>query len=106
MDALMYWTGVVVWLAVLVAVVWLLVGELMLVGLANSISYHRWSMTSPTSRFQLRKHWWQLLKSVARHAVEFAGYRNNGHQRRVDARGGEWKGIGDWTPIKKEQEVE
>lgn len=104
MDAFMYWTGVIVWLAVLGAASWLFIGELLIVGLANSISFHRWNLTSPTSTFTWRKHWWPLLKSVAKEAIGFAGYRNNGSQRRYAPSGGEWRGIGDWTPIQKERE--
>lgn len=105
METLMYWTGVLIWLTVMSGLAWLIIGEFLIVGLATSISFHRWNMTSPTSTFSLRKHWWALLKSVAIHTVEFAGYRNNGRQRRYAPSGGEWRGIGDWTPIRKQREA-
>lgn len=99
MTAVMYWTGVVIWLAVVSAFAWLFIGEFAIVGFATSISQHRWRLSDPRSKFQWKKHWWALIKSVCSDAVEYAGYRNNGSVRLYSERGGEWRGIGDWTPI-------
>lgn len=99
MDAIMYWTGVVVWLIGVSAVAWLVVGEFLIVGFATSISVHRWRLSDPRSEFRWKKHWWALIKSVWSGAIEYAGYRNNGSIRVYSERGGEWRGIGDWTAI-------
>ena len=99
MGALMYWTGVTVWIAVICVLLWLVVGEFLIVGLSNSISLHRWKLSDPRSKFRWHKHWWALLKSIVSSSVEYAGYRNNGRIRIYSERGGEWRGIGDWTAI-------
>jgi hypothetical protein len=106
MNMLMYWTGVVVWLAISGIAAWLIIGEFLIVGFANSISSHRWRLSDPQSKFRWQKHWWALVKSVCAGAVEYAGYRNNGSSRLYTDRGGEWRGIGDWTPIPKQHKGE
>lgn len=97
MGGFFFWSGVCVWAAVALALLWGVVWELCIVGLATSISYHRWALSSPTSRFAWWKHGHRLLWSVAVKSFEYWGYRNTGNVTITNqGTGAQWRGVGDW----------
>jgi hypothetical protein len=105
-NAVFYWTGVAVWGAAAVAAFWLLVVET-LVGFATSVSYYRW-VISTSSRFEWRKHGLLMVKELLAKAVtEFYGFRNDGsYTVTCQTTGSHWRGVGDWTCLKKEKNHE
>jgi len=75
---------------------WIFVVELMIVGLANSVSWHCWSLHYADEGRSLVKCAPYIVISFLRMTYEFWGYRNNGHVTYKQRNGGYWKGIGDW----------
>lgn len=99
MDALFWWSGAVVWSAACACVVWYVGFELLVVGVANSISWHRWRLSSRKPGWRWSKYWWPVVRSVMWKALEFWGYRSDsGRFRYSDDHGGYWEGIGSWRP--------
>jgi hypothetical protein len=95
MNGFFYWTGVSVWASIALFLAWLAF-ELVIVGAVTSFSWHRWSIaTSP--KFNLREHWWSLVKSFFVEWWKFKGYRNNGRRSYTGACGAYWRGVGDWS---------
>lgn len=98
----MYWWDIALWTIGLMAcalaalvVLWLAF-ELLVVGLANSISLHRWMLANKTKpipwHMWLRLPWFVLVE-----AWRLMGHRNLGNATWTNRRGAVWRGIGDWT---------
>lgn len=96
-DQVLWFIGLVVVCVAAGFLLWLW-AELFVVGLANSISFHRFLWCNRIEPWTLR-HWlWAVPRSVVAYAVcDFWGYRNNGSTSINLQNGAWWCGIGDWT---------
>jgi len=94
MHSIIYWTGAVVWMAAALAGAWLIVE--LFVGLANAISWLRWSCQGMTANGR-KPRWRGFPSALMSKWVEFIGYRNKGQCTYTSADGDVWHGIGDWS---------
>ena len=94
MQSVFYWTGAAAWLVVAIAAICLAFE--MLLAIAASVSWHRWSWVNSCNRTR-RPMWSRLPKSLAVKWWELMGHRaKNGTSWTAD-NGGRWEGIGSWT---------
>lgn len=91
-DAVFWWTGVTVWVAIGALLAW---GTTeWLIGFACAVSWCRWSYQMAAAA-GARLKWRGLPQTFLRRWWEFTGYRNNGNTEWAGEHG-YWRGIGDW----------
>lgn len=91
-DALLWWTGAIVWSGVELFVLWLFAQ--LVVGFVTAWSWFRWYALMMKTYARVPK-WRYLPLSFIEKWVEFIGYRNLGKDTWTGVNG-YWKGIGDW----------
>lgn len=104
MSDLFLFTGVAFWSLIVVAIGWMVLIELLIVGFANSVSWHKWSLHYTREGMSLIRFAPAIALSVLRMTYEFWGYRNRGKLRYTRSDGGYWRGIGDWRVSKMERQ--
>lgn len=97
MDSIMFWTGVVTWMLIVLAVLWLLAEVAW--GFICAFSYTRWCWRLMWRKSRLKGARWRALpRDFMAHWWDFIGYRNNGSTTITEQwRGNVWRGVGDYT---------
>jgi len=95
LDALFWWTGLVLWMAVAPIAVWLLVEMAWAVVVA--MSWMRWSI-AVMKEYGREPDWRQAHRVFYRRWLDFIGYRNDGNTQ-WQGTAGRWNGVGDWWVV-------